>query len=55
MKTKVDWKTFGWVWPSEFEHPGHRTPTLAVSKEQIERVNWFFKYWCKFRAGKKYI
>ena len=28
-----------WVQPSGFEHPGHWTPTLAVSKEQIDGVN----------------
>ena len=55
MKIKVDWKTFGWVWSSGFEHPGHGTPTLAVSKERIEGVNWFFKCWYKFRAGKIYF
>ena len=55
MKIKVDWKTFSWVWPSGFEHPGHGTPTLAVSKERIEGVNWLFKCWYKFRAAKNYF
>ena len=39
MKIKVDWKTFRWMWPSGFEHPGHGTPKLAVSKELIQGVN----------------
>ena len=39
MKIKIDWKTFGRVWSSGFERPGHGTPTLGVSKGRIEGVN----------------
>ena len=34
---------------------GHGTLKLAVSQEQIDGMNWFFAWWCKFRKAKSYF
>ena len=34
---------------------GQATLKLAVSKELIDGMNWFFAWWCKFRKAKSYF
>ena len=34
---------------------GHGTLKLAVSQEWINRMNWFYACWCKFRKTKSYF